>query len=163
MNNRSNIEDGAELVARLDSLRKERVEVIDAIQRLQQELARIEFAIGYFMGPAHRAESGVSLTPDGHIRDLEGHILRTLKRNQKVMTAGELAMELYDPVTMRITAEQLRRRLSVKTSAMYKDRSGVPKLVDSGKRNHRREVYWALPSWMIGGRIDMGKIPDGVL
>jgi hypothetical protein len=72
-------------------------------------------------------------------------------------------MELYDPVTMRITAEQLRRRLSVKTSAMYKDRSGVPKLVDSGKRNHRREVYWALPSWMIGGRIDMGKIPDGVL
>ncbi|MCB9164190.1 MAG: hypothetical protein H6590_01660 [Flavobacteriales bacterium] len=153
---------------KLRELHRQRQAVLDQLQRSRVDLDRIDFAIRFLedtSGDAsvieHRPQTLVE-TSKGSIRGIRTRIMELLEMRGHVMTAGEMATELYDP-TLRMTPEQLRRRLSVQTSAMFRA-TDPPELLDSGRKNKKREIYWGLPKWFgADGKIDLTRMPDEIL
>lgn len=150
--------------SRLKDLRLARQRAMADLERARADIDRIDFAIAVLQDPGFTKPptAHVQQTKDGHIRNLGTHIVETLRGRGQVMTASELAVELYAP-EMPMTPEQFRRRISVKTSAMYKN-IRPPELIDSGLKNERREIRWALPEWINeGGKLDLERVPDGAI
>ena len=158
------MEQKGEIAERLSALKKMRLELLDSIQRDKVALDKIDYAISILDGsaaPSLPFSQSVSVTNKGSIRNLTAVIIDELKERGVVMTASEMANAMYG-AKMMMSPDQLRRRVSVKTSAMFK-KSDPPQIADSGLKNKRREIYWALPQWMNPeGKIDKNRLPDEI-
>ena len=150
----------ASIDEKLAELQEWRKRLLEQIQAQRQELERLDFAISVLRSKeAVTPTMHLGTTPEGRIRDLAGAIKRTLAQQGVIMTSGDIRSVLYDP-SLAMTPEQLRRRLSVKTSAMNKHPTH-PELADSGYKNENREIYWALPEWMMpNGKVDPARVPS---
>jgi len=153
--------------SKLRELQKQRQVALDTIQRCRVDIDRIDFAIRFLedttdsdAATEHRPITLVE-TSKGSLSGIRKRIVSVLELRGHAMTAGEMATELYDP-GLSMTPEQLRRRLSVQTSAMFRA-TNPPELIDSGKRNKKREIYWGLPKWFVDGKIDPIRMPDEVI
>jgi hypothetical protein len=154
---------------KLRELHKERQRILDQIQQCRVDLDRVDWAIRFLDEDDDSGRpsdfvikpASLSETKKGSIRGLRSHIIELLTKRGHVMTASEMATEMYAP-DLNLTPDQLRRRLSVQTSAMYKAVK-PPELLDSGRKNDRREIYWGLPQWFNDGKIDIERVPDEIL
>ncbi len=154
----------SDIKEKLDELHAWRERLLREIQERDEELARLDFAISVLRGP-NSAQGSVKLvlTPEGKIRDLAGAIRRTLEDGGVINTASGIRDALYNS-ELKMAPEQLRRRISVKTSAMNKKRTGNPVLIDSGFKSAYREIYWALPEWVDeNGRVQDERISHEAL
>ncbi len=141
------------VIADLESQRKYWV---DAITRANAELQRIEHDLrmrkGLTLFNQLAPDPAIEPTATGMLRGLAQAITELLTNRQTCMTASMIADALYS-FNMNITIEKLTRRVSVTTSSMYKDHGEKPLLVDSKRKNERREIFWALPDWMEDGKL----------
>lgn len=144
---------------KLLELQERRKQILEEVQVLRQELDKIDFAVSVLKGTITSSSANLSTTPEGRIRDLTGAIKRTLEAHGVIMTASDLRDVLYDN-TLTITPEQMRRRLSVKTSFLNKGFGHKPQLIDSGFRSDSREIYWTLPQWLVNGEVDRKRLPE---
>lgn len=138
-----------------EELERQKADIISNIDRLRGDLERVDFALRVLNAPdLFAGRKGVPIlevTPNGTIKGLAEGIETLLDSKGVAMTASQMADLLYT-YRMPMTVEQMRRRISVTTSALFKTHNPPP-LVDSKWRNDRREIYWALPAWMEAGEL----------
>lgn len=149
----------AELQRRRDVLKEN-------IHAAQQELAKVEYALSLSTNDLFTGRVDVAplvLTPAGTIRSLPERVVELLEQVNHAMSISEMA-EVWFSFTMPMTPAELKRRLSVTTSAIYRKgiKNGTPLLIQpSGWHNPNREIYWAKPSWMDGERVKDEFKPTG--
>lgn len=140
-----------------------RKRVLEAnIQEAKRELEKVVFALrtheqdDLFGNMAERPDvAPLAITEGGTIKNLPVRIVEILTKVGHVMTITDMAEYWFD-YSMPITPDQLRRRLSVTASAIFKNpKPGeAPPIVSSGYRNANRELYWAIPSWLENGKLN---------
>lgn len=92
------------------------------------------------------------------LRDLRNLIIRTLEKEQHVMTSPQLAAALWKE-EYGISIDKMTRRVIVTASAMYKETT-PPRLLDSGEKEGSA-IYWCIPSWKEGDRLKPQYLPPG--
>lgn len=150
----------------LAELQRRRSVLKENIHAAQQELAKVEYALSLATNDLFTGGVEVPplvLTPAGTIRSLPERVVQLLELMGRSMSISEMA-EIWFDFTMPMTPAELKRRLSVTTSAIYRKavKEGTPLPIQpSGWHNPNREIYWSLPSWMDGERVQEEFKPTG--
>lgn len=149
----------AELIRKRDALREN-------IQAAQKELAKVEYALNVLTNDLFSETPVVEplvLTVNGTIRNLPERVIGLLEDTGHSLSISEMT-EVWFDYTMPMTPAELKRRLSVTTSAIYRKafKDGLPlPIAPSGKHNPNREIYWSLPQWMDGDKVKEQYKPHG--
>lgn len=140
-------------------LEKRKLELELTLLETKDELAKVEFALAHFAIAGNvnvPTTRPLAMTAGGTVRHLSQRIVELLREKGHVLTISDMAKAWFQ-VHMPLTPDQLRRRLSVTTSAMYRsalrDRRPPP-IVPSGILSANREIHWALPQWMVDGKLE---------
>lgn len=134
----------------------------------QRELEKVEYALSMMTNTLFSAKAKVAplqMTPNGTIKNLPERVLGLLTDTGHALSISEMA-EVWFDITMPMTPPELKRRLSVTTSAMYRKalKDGTPLPIQpSGFHNPNREIYWAIPSFMDGEHIKEEHKPKGTI
>ncbi len=142
--------------AKRAELLREKEALQENIQSAQRRLEMVEFGLRVLDDDLFSTRPTVPplvFTPNGSIRNLPDRIGELLDSQGRAMTISDMA-DLWFSFSMKITLNELRRRISVQASAMYKNTpSGqTPPIVPAPiPRSINREIYWSRPTWIADG------------
>lgn len=138
-------------------LERQRDKLRENILQAKRELEKVEFALRVLTQDLFAEVPAVDplvITPGGTIKNLPDHVVKLLEHTGRAMSISEMTDVWFD-FSMPMTPAELKRRLSVTTSAMYRnpEPNVAPRILPSGFKNNKREIFWALPSFMQDGKI----------
>ena len=147
-------------------LQRKRDALRENIQIAQRELEKVEYALSVLTHDLFTETPRAApllLTDGGTIRNLPERIVELLEQVGHAMSISEMA-EVWFDYTMPMTPAELKRRLSVTTSAIYRKalKAAEPLPIEpSGYHNPNREIYWMRPQWRDGDGVGKEHEPKG--